>query len=137
MSGMHLLPIYYSTTNNRKRKQNKKSASVLEAERQHAKFLKKMSIRGCSSVGRAGALQASGQRFDPARLHHSRSVAQPGSASALGAEGQKFESSHSDQEFASVAQMVEQLICNHQVVGSTPTAGTTKTPPKTERLLLT
>ena len=97
MSGMHLLPVYYSTTNTRKRKQKKKSASVLEAERQHAKFLKKMGVGGRSSVGRAGALQASGQEFDSPRLHHSRSVAQPGSASALGAEGQKFESSHSDQ----------------------------------------
>ena len=45
MSGMHLLPVYYSTTNTRKRKQNKKSASVLEAERQHTKFLKKMGIK--------------------------------------------------------------------------------------------
>ena len=26
---------------------------------------------------------------------------------------------------AGIAQLVEQLICNHQVVGSTPTAGTT------------
>ena len=26
---------------------------------------------GCSSVGRAPALQAGGQRFDPAYLHHS------------------------------------------------------------------
>jgi hypothetical protein len=94
---MHLLPVYYSTTNTRKRKQNKKSASVLEAERQHAKFLKKMGLGGRSSVGRAGALQASGQRFDPARLHQSRSLAQSGSASALGAGGQKFESSNSDQ----------------------------------------
>ena len=51
MSGMHLLPVYYSTTNTRKRKQNKKSASVLEAERQHAKFLKKMGIGTRSSVG--------------------------------------------------------------------------------------
>ena len=25
---------------------------------------------GCSSVGRAPALQAGGQRFDPANLHH-------------------------------------------------------------------
>ena len=48
---MHLLPVYYSTTNTRKRKQNKKSASVLEAERQHAKFLKKMGIGTRSSVG--------------------------------------------------------------------------------------
>ena len=46
---MHLLPVYYSTTNTRKRKQKKKTASVLEAERQHAKFLKKMGI-GLSRV---------------------------------------------------------------------------------------
>ena len=51
MSGMHLLPVYYSTTNTRKRKQKKKSASVLEAERQHAKFLKKMGIGTRSSAG--------------------------------------------------------------------------------------
>jgi hypothetical protein len=48
---MHLLPVYYSTTNTRKRKQKKKPASVLEAERQHAKFLKKMGIGTRSSVG--------------------------------------------------------------------------------------
>ena len=71
MSGMHLMPVYYSTTSTRRRKKKKKTASVLEAERQHEKFLKKMGVK--------------------------RSVAQPGSASALGAEGQRFKSSHSDQ----------------------------------------
>ena len=71
MSGMHLMPVYYSTTSTRRRKKKKKTASVLEAERQHEKFLKKMGVK--------------------------RSVAQPGSASALGAEGQGFKSSHSDQ----------------------------------------
>ena len=115
---MHLLPVYYSTTNTRKRKQKKKSASVLEAERQHAKFLKKMGLGGRSSVGRAGALQASGQRFDPARLHHLRSVAQPGSASALGAEGQKFESSHSDQFYnASAAKKPEKVYTGTEIIG--------------------
>ena len=98
MSGMHLLPVYYSTTNTRKRKQKKKTASVLEAERQHNKFLKKMGIGtrssvgveqrsskpwvtgsspvectndmgGCSSVhGRADASQTSGQEFDSPHL---------------------------------------------------------------------
>ena len=71
MSGMHLLPVYYSTTNTRKRKQKKKSASVLEAERKHAKFLKKMGVGGRSSVGRTSALQAEGQEFDSPRLHQS------------------------------------------------------------------
>ena len=52
MSGMHLLPVYYTTNNTRKRKRKKKTASVLEAERQHEKFLKKMGVkRGRSSVG--------------------------------------------------------------------------------------
>ena len=52
MSGMHLLPVYYTTNNTRKRKRKKKTASVLEAERQHEKFLNKMGIiRGRSSVG--------------------------------------------------------------------------------------
>ena len=32
----------------------------------------RLTARGCSSVGRAPALQAGGQRFDPAQLHHSR-----------------------------------------------------------------
>ena len=40
---MHILPAYYTTTNLRKRKKSKKkSASLIEAERQHAKFLKKV-----------------------------------------------------------------------------------------------
>ena len=52
MSGMHLMPVYYSTTSTRRRKKKKKTASVLEAERQHEKFLNKMGIiRGRSSVG--------------------------------------------------------------------------------------
>ena len=68
---MHILPVYFTTTNLRKRKKSKKPASLIEAERQHAKFVEKMKVK--------------------------RSVAQSGSASALGAEGQKFKSSRSDQ----------------------------------------
>ena len=71
MSGMHLLPVYFTITSIRKRKKTKKPASLIEAERQHTKFLEKMKVK--------------------------RSVAQPGSAPALGAGGQRFESSLSDQ----------------------------------------
>ena len=98
MSGMHLLPVYYSTTNTLKRKQKKKSASVLEAERQHAKFLKKMGIGIRSSVGieqRSSKPWVTGS--SPVECANKRSVAQPGSAPALGAGGQRFESSLSDQ----------------------------------------
>ena len=41
---MHLLPAYYTTTSTRKRRSRKKSKSLLEAERKHAKFLKRMGI---------------------------------------------------------------------------------------------
>ena len=39
-----MLPSYYTTTSTKKRKKKKKSKSLLEAERQHAKFLKKMGV---------------------------------------------------------------------------------------------
>ena len=51
MSGMHLLPVYYTTTSNRKRKKQKKSKSILAAEKEHAKFLKRMGVGSRSSVG--------------------------------------------------------------------------------------
>ena len=94
MSSMHLLPVYYTTTSTRKRKKSKKSKSLLAAEKEHQKFLNKM--RGCSSTGRASALQAEGSRFDPDHLHQN----------------------------AAVAQSVEHLICNQRVEGSNPFGGT-------------
>ena len=54
-----------------------------------------------SSVGRASALQAEGQRFESVNLHHLN---------------------------ADLAQLVEQLTCNQQVVGSIPIVGTTCDP---------
>ena len=69
MSSMHLMPVYYTTLNTRKRKKGKKSKSLLAAESEHEKFLKKMKIRGGSSVGRASALQAEGHGFDSLPLH--------------------------------------------------------------------
>ena len=48
---MHMLPVYYTTTNTRKRKAKKKTKGQLAAEREHEKFLKKMGIGSRSSVG--------------------------------------------------------------------------------------
>ena len=48
---MHMLPVYYTTTNTKKRKAGKKTQSQLAAERDHEKFLKKMGIGSRSSVG--------------------------------------------------------------------------------------
>ena len=95
---MHILPVYFTTTNTRKRKKSKKPASLIEAERQHAKFIKKMGIGIRSSVGieqRSSKPWVTGS--SPVECANKRSVAQPGSAPALGAGGQRFESSHSDQ----------------------------------------
>ena len=78
---MHILPVYYTTTNTRKRKKKNKTKSLIVAEREHEKFLKRMGLNSHSSTNKAPK----------------RSVAQFGSASALGAEGQRFKSSHSDQ----------------------------------------
>ena len=50
---------------------------------------------GLSSAGRASALQAEGHRFEPYRSHL----------------------------YADVAQLAEQLICNQQVIGSSPIIG--------------
>ena len=102
---MHIMPAYYTTTRTRRRKKGKKSKSLLAAEREHEKFLKKMKIRGGSSVGRASALQAEGQGFASLPLL---------------------------QNTASVAQKEEKLICNHQVVGSIPTTGTISGTPCTK-----
>ena len=119
MSGMHLLPVYYSTTNTRKRKQKKKSASVLEAERQHAKFLKKM---GISSRSSAGTEQRSSKPWvtgsSPVESTNKRSLAQSGSAPALGAGGQKFESSNSDQFYnSSMAKRKENVYAGTEIIG--------------------
>ncbi len=54
-----------------------------------------LSIRDLSSAGRASALQAEGHRFEPYRSHL----------------------------YADVAQLAEQLICNQQVIGSSPIIG--------------
>ena len=51
MSGMHLLPIYFTTTNTRKCKKKKKTKSLLAAEREYQKFLKRMGVDSRRLVG--------------------------------------------------------------------------------------
>ena len=54
-----------------------------------------------SSAGRASALQAEGHRFEPCRSHLTNFFI----------------------SYADVAQLAEQLICNQQVIGSSPIIG--------------
>ena len=101
MSGMHLLPIYYTTTvHSRKRKKaSKVSKSMQEAQRKHDKFLKSMGLDSRSSAGleqRPSKAWVTGS--SPVESTNKRSVAQSGSASALGAEGHRFKSYRSDQK---------------------------------------
>ena len=42
MSGMHLMPVYYTDTNLRKRKNRKVTAKMQKAQAEHDKYLKKM-----------------------------------------------------------------------------------------------
>ena len=63
--------------------------------------------RGLSSAGRASALQAEGHRFEPYRPHF------------LLKHGMKC---------ADMAQLAEQLICNQQVIGSSPIIGFVEIP---------
>ena len=63
-----------------------------------------ITIWDLSSAGRASALQAEGHRFEPCRSHFSCSY-------------------KCSTRYADVAQLAEQLICNQQVIGSSPIIG--------------
>ena len=78
-----------------------------------------------SSAGRASALQAEGQRFEPVNFHHCGPVAQLVRAPACHAGGRRFEPDPGRFLFASVAQSVEQGTENPRVIGSIPIGGTT------------
>ena len=119
MSGMHLLPVYYSTTNTRKRKQKKKSKSVLEAERKHAKFLKKMGVGSRSSVGveqRSSKPWVTGS--SPVESANKRSVGKSGNPPHLGCGDQRFESSRSDQFYnPTMAKKEEKVYTGTEIIG--------------------
>ena len=101
MGSMHLLPPYYSTTNTKRRKKKKKSKSLLEAERQHAKFLKKMGVS------------------ETKQPKPKRSLTQVGSAPANSTiESQKFKSSNSDQFYnPTMAKKPEKVYTGTEIIG--------------------
>ena len=83
---------------------------------------KSLSSREFSSAGRASALQAEGQRFDPVNSQRSRSVAVI--TSPCHGEDRGFDSRR-DRKITevildSLAQLVEQLTFNQWVTGSSP-----------------
>ena len=44
MSGMHMLPVYYTTTNHKKRRKKKMTKRMEAALVEHEKFLKRMGV---------------------------------------------------------------------------------------------
>ena len=48
---MHMLPAYFTTTNLKKKKRSKRTASAIKAEADHEKFLKKMGYKGDKCSG--------------------------------------------------------------------------------------
>ncbi len=114
-----MLPSYYSTTNTKKRKKSKKSKSLIAAEKEHEKFLKRMGVCSRSS---AGSEQRSSKPWvtgsSPVESANKRSLAQSGSAPALGAGGQKFESSNSDQFYnPTMAKKQEKVYTGTEIMG--------------------
>ena len=115
-----MLPAYYTTNNTRRRKKKNKTKSMIAAEREHEKFLKRMGVCSRSSVGseqRSSKPWVTGS--SPVESANKRSVAQSGSASALGAEGQRFKSSRSDQCFydPSMAKKEEKVYTGTEIIG--------------------
>ena len=86
MSGMHMLLVYYTTTNTRKRKKMKTQSQIACSEKEHEKFLKKMGIRTLVDAS-VGSEQRSSKPWvtgsSPVESVNKRSVAQSGSASGL------------------------------------------------------
>ena len=117
---MHLLPSYYTTTNTKKRKKSKKSKSLIAAEKEHEKFLKRMRVGSRSSVGveqRSSKPWVTGS--SPVESASSRSVGKSGNPPHLGCGDQRFESSRSDQVFydPSMAKKEEKVYTGTEIMG--------------------
>ena len=97
---MHMLPSYFTTTNTKKRKKKNKSKSLIAAEKEHERFLRRMGIGSRSSVG---SEQPPSKRqvvgSSPTEIANKRSVGKSGNPPHLGCGDQRFESSRSDQSF--------------------------------------
>ena len=82
---------------------------------------------GLSSAGRASALQAEGHRFEPCRSHLFADVAHfvkiNERSEVIAGRAADCKSAADIVYYAYVAQLAEHLICNQQVIGSSPIIG--------------
>ena len=114
-----MLPSYYSTTNTKKRKKSKKSKSLIAAEKEHEKFLKRMGVGSRSSAGieqRSSKPWVTGS--SPVESASSRSVGKSGNPPHLGCGDQRFESSRSDQFYnPTMAKKEEKVYTGTEIIG--------------------
>ena len=86
----------------------------------------RLALGSLAQLGRASALQAEGQRFDPVNSHRSRSVAVIHVGPVTGERSRGFDSPSgtvlkiTEVILDSLAQLVEQLTFNQWVTGSSP-----------------
>ena len=116
---MHMLPSYYTTTNTKKRKKKNKSKSLIAAEKEHEKFLRRMGIGSRSSVG---SEQPPSKRqvvgSSPTEIANKRSVGKSGNPPHLGCGDQRFESSRSDQFYnPTMAKKEEKVYTGTEIMG--------------------
>ena len=115
------MPSYFTTTRtSRKSKTRKKTASLLKAEAEHAKFLKRMGVGSRSSAGieqRSSKPWVTGS--SPVESANKRSVGKSGNPPHLGCGDQRFESSRSDQVFydPSMAKKEEKVYTGTEIIG--------------------
>ena len=118
-----LMPAYFTTTRtSRKSKKRKKTASLLKAEADHAKWRKKFMGGSGERPDKVGqSYRQSVQSEEKGSISFTSnypSVAQPGSASALGAEGREFKSLHSDQFYdPSMAKKADKIYTGDEIIG--------------------
>lgn len=138
-----LMPAYYTTTKtSRKTKKRKKTASLLKAEADHEKFLKKVlggsgranasggnvKVAGCRDKAHAEAVLTNEARASQASraegsipspsTSNPRGLGKSGNPSALGAEERKFESCIPDQFYnPSMAKKPENVYTGTEIIG--------------------
>ena len=117
---MHLVGPWMSTTNTKKRKKSKKSKSLIAAEKEHEKFLKRMGVGSRSSAGieqRSSKPWVTGS--SPVESTNKRSVGKSGNPPHLGCGDRRFESSRSDQVFydPSMAKKEEKVYTGTEIMG--------------------
>ena len=114
-----MLPSYYTTTSTKNRKQKKKSKSLIAAEKEHEKFLKRMGVGSRSSVGveqRSSKPWVTGS--SPVESANKRSVGKSGNPPHLGCGDQRFESSRSDQFYnPTMAKKEEKVYTGTEIIG--------------------